>query len=163
MKKSLGKIISELRKENNMTQEELADRLGVSPQAVSKWENDVSCPDIGLLPDIAALFKVTTDFLLSVDSKETVVVEPEQPIDLNSLFLRIIVENPNDSVKINIPMRLVKLAVEIGMSMPQVSGNKALENLDFGKILSMVESGVQGKLMDIEMPNGTVSIYVEKR
>ncbi len=61
MNSSLGSRIAELRRKKNMTQEDLANALGVTPQAVSKWENDLSCPDITLLPDVARLFDVTTD------------------------------------------------------------------------------------------------------
>lgn len=63
---TMGKRIMNLRKQAGMTQEQLADRLGVSPQAVSKWENDVSCPDISTLPKLAEIFGVTTDVLLGV-------------------------------------------------------------------------------------------------
>ncbi|MFR7852724.1 MAG: helix-turn-helix domain-containing protein [Christensenellales bacterium] len=50
---TLGKRIMALRKAAGMTQEQVAERLGVSPQAVSKWENDVSCPDVTMIPRIA--------------------------------------------------------------------------------------------------------------
>ena len=53
MNQTLGSRIAELRRKKNMTQEELAAELGVTPQAVSKWENDLSCPDITLLPQLA--------------------------------------------------------------------------------------------------------------
>lgn len=117
MKNTIGKIIAELRKENGMTQEDLADKLGVSPQAVSKLENDISCPDILLLPVIAELFKVSVDYLLSVAPQDTVLIEPEQVKNLDDFFMRVIIENKNDTVKITIPMKLVKLAVEIGMAL----------------------------------------------
>ena len=55
-KTTLGQKIGSLRREKEWTQEELAEKLGVSAQAVSKWENDVSCPDIMLLPEISKLF-----------------------------------------------------------------------------------------------------------
>ena len=61
---SIGKRIMSLRKAAGMTQEQLAEKLGVTPQAVSKWENEVSCPDISLLPTLAGIFGVSTDSLL---------------------------------------------------------------------------------------------------
>lgn len=61
----LGEIIRKYRKENNLTQEEVAARLGVSAPAVNKWENGVSLPDIMLLSPIARLFGISTDQLLS--------------------------------------------------------------------------------------------------
>lgn len=60
----MGKHIAALRRAKGLTQDELAERLGVSPQAVSKWENDLSCPDIMLLPRLAKIFGVTVDELL---------------------------------------------------------------------------------------------------
>ncbi len=64
MNLKLAENIRRLRQEHGMTQNDLADRLGVSYQAVSRWENRSSYPDIELLPALAALFGVTVDFLL---------------------------------------------------------------------------------------------------
>lgn len=60
----INKQIAFLRKQKGMTQEELAAALGVTNQSVSKWENNVCCPDIQLLPQIAELFGVSADRLL---------------------------------------------------------------------------------------------------
>lgn len=67
MKITLDKNLRELRLAAEMTQEELAESLSVSPQTVSRWETGVSCPDLGLLPTIAAMFEVSVDELLGVD------------------------------------------------------------------------------------------------
>ena len=66
----IGKRIRELRSERLVTQEQLAVFLGVTPQAVSRWESQSSYPDIELLPAIADYFSVTTDELLGVRKKE---------------------------------------------------------------------------------------------
>ena len=73
MEKTLGTRIAALRKEKGLTQEELAEKLGVSSQAVSKWENDLSCPDIMLLPSLAKIFDTTVDELLSGKKEERTV------------------------------------------------------------------------------------------
>lgn len=65
---TFGKNIKELRLNNNMTQEKLAEILNISPQAVSRWETDAAMPDISLLPPLANLFTVTTDYLLCMDT-----------------------------------------------------------------------------------------------
>lgn len=57
----------ELRKYHELTQEQIAETLGVSSQAISKWECGTSYPDIEMLPIIANVFKVSTDYLLGVD------------------------------------------------------------------------------------------------
>ena len=60
-KETMGKRISDLRKGKGMTQEQLAQLLGVTPQAVSKTESEVSCPDMSILPQLAEALGVTTD------------------------------------------------------------------------------------------------------
>ncbi len=67
MEQTLGKRISTARKSLGLTQDQLAERLGVTAQAVSKWENDLSCPDITTLPRLAGIFGTTTDALLGID------------------------------------------------------------------------------------------------
>ena len=61
----IGETIRKYRKERNMTQEEMAKRLGVTPPAVNKWENGNSYPDIMLLAPIARLLDISVDTLLS--------------------------------------------------------------------------------------------------
>lgn len=67
----IGHKIKQLRSKASLTQEQLADRLGLSAQAVSKWENAVTMPDITLLPEIAEVFGISLDelFDLTVDQK----------------------------------------------------------------------------------------------
>lgn len=64
MEHTLGKRIMAARKKLGLTQDQLAERLSVTAQAVSKWENDQSCPDIAMLPKLAEIFGTTTDELL---------------------------------------------------------------------------------------------------
>ncbi len=72
MTETLGKRIMAHRKRLGLTQDALAEKLGITAQAVSKWENDLSCPDIAMLPRLAAIFGVTTDELLGAEPKATV-------------------------------------------------------------------------------------------
>lgn len=65
--KEIGTLLSKLRKERKMTQKEVAERLSVSPQAVSKWERGNGCPDVGLLSAISDLFGVAVERLLAGD------------------------------------------------------------------------------------------------
>ena len=70
MEETLGKRIVFHRKRLGLTQDALAELMGVTAQAVSKWENDQSCPDIGALPKLAEIFGISTDELLGVERKE---------------------------------------------------------------------------------------------
>ncbi len=77
MKLNLGNNIKKYRKEKDMTQEALAEYLGVSSQAVSRWENDTTYPDVELIPVLANLFGVSTDVLFDMKQtqKETAATE----------------------------------------------------------------------------------------
>ena len=77
-KATMGKRISDLRKQKGMTQEQLANLVGVTAQAVSKWENDLSCPDISILPQLADALGVTTDQLLGKEPLRLLSVEGEK-------------------------------------------------------------------------------------
>ncbi|MBO5258005.1 MAG: helix-turn-helix transcriptional regulator [Clostridia bacterium] len=67
MTQTIGQVIRRLRKERNFTQEELAEQLNISAQAVSKWENGTSMPDISQVVPLASVFGVTTDVLFGVE------------------------------------------------------------------------------------------------
>jgi len=64
---NIGETIKKLRKQKDMTQEQLAEYLNISPQAVSRWEINSTLPDITLVPMLANIFDVTTDMLFGVD------------------------------------------------------------------------------------------------
>lgn len=64
MKKTLGTMISSLRKDKGMTQLELAEIMGVTDKAVSKWERDLSCPDINSIPKLAEILEISVDDLM---------------------------------------------------------------------------------------------------
>lgn len=65
---SFGKMIAALRKENGMTQLDLAEKMGVTDKAVSKWERDLSYPDVNSIPKLAEIFGITVDELMQVKS-----------------------------------------------------------------------------------------------
>lgn len=67
---TIGEKISRLRKENNYTQEQLAERMGVSRQSVSKWESNIAYPETEKLIQLSELFGCTTDYLLKEDELE---------------------------------------------------------------------------------------------
>lgn len=67
-KQTLGQKIAELRKAKNMTQLELATKLNITDKAVSKWERDISCPDINTFPKLAEILEVSVDELLQANA-----------------------------------------------------------------------------------------------
>lgn len=73
-KQTFGGTIAKLRREKGMTQAELAEKMCVTDKAVSKWERDLSFPDVGTIPKLAQLFNVSTDELMMVKKDS-----PEKP------------------------------------------------------------------------------------
>lgn len=96
---TLGRRIARLRLAKTATQERLAKELNVSPQAVSKWENDINYPDISLLPDLARFLGVSVDELLSgadASAQESTSVQEStaEVVSIDSDKLEEIVEEP---------------------------------------------------------------------
>lgn len=91
MDQTLGRRIVSYRKRMELTQDQLAEKLGVTAQAVSKWENDLSCPDITMLPQLAAIFGISTDVLLGVAQEkvhEAQVVQPQAEEEEEGLHIQ---------------------------------------------------------------------------
>ncbi len=161
---NIGEKISFNRKSKGMTQEELAEKLGVSGQAVSKWENNLACPDIQLLVPLSKIFSITCDELLSNDSlKEVIFLSEDDRLDIKDLTLKVFIDSKDgDKVRINLPMQLVKIALEIGSKIPQIAYNKYLNNINFDEIILLVESGVIGKLVEVDGSDGDIiNVIVE--
>lgn len=128
-------------------------------------ETDISCPDIALLPELARLLGVSTDELLSGKKPENAMrlLPPEERKPLEEMLLRLVVDTAEgDKVRINLPMALVRMAVEFGMDMPQINGVDALRGVDLAQILRLVEQGAAGNLLEVETSDGdVVRIFVE--
>lgn len=154
---TLCEKIAEKRRVRGMTQEEVAEKLGVTSQAVSKWENNNSLPDITLLPAIADLFETTIDALMSRERSEVVSFVPEKtrkPID--EMFLHVQVLADDTKININLPLVIVKAFVAAPGQAPVLKfGNTDLSGLDFEAIIRMVEAGLIGKIVEIEQDDGT--------
>ena len=68
--KSIGETIASLRKKKGMTQNELAEKMNVTDKAVSKWERDLSCPDVNTISKLADVLDTSVDELLQAKNKE---------------------------------------------------------------------------------------------
>ena len=66
----IGKFIGEVRKEKNMTQNDLAEKMNVTDKAVSKWERNLSCPDVNSIPKLAEILDTTVEELINTQSKK---------------------------------------------------------------------------------------------
>ena len=165
METTLGKRIGMLRRQKGLKQDELADKLGVSPQAVSKWENDQTCPDISLLPELAKILEVSVDELLSGKQESAPVVQivPEtQRKDIRDMILRIVVDSADgDKVRVNLPIVLLQIAIDTGMAMPQINGSQAMQSIDWNQIMELIRQGAVGNLVEVESGGDFVRIFAE--
>ena len=118
-KQTLGMMIASLRKESGMTQLELAERMGVTDKAVSKWERDLSCPDVNTIPKLAETFGVSVDELMQV---KTETKENAEKKDLKPM--------------INMIMKGVALAMGVAVAvlsfLKQIDANSAMGMLGIG-------------------------------
>ena len=138
---NIGNNIAVLRKKKGITQEELANELGVSAQAVSKWENNSSCPDVSLLTKIADYFGVSVDALLRAQEDDIV----KSADDKKNIVIKIMQQNGKENV-VKVPFKFVKLGLNIG----------AMFGLDkdiSSKIVTLAESNVTD-IVNIDTENG---------
>jgi transcriptional regulator with XRE-family HTH domain len=162
MNNTLGKTIGELRRSKNMTQDRLAEQMDISGQAGSKWENDISCPDVLALPKLAKILGVSVDALLGVEEPrpDTQLLPIGERKDPHKMLLKINVDSSNgDKVRVNLPVALLKVALDIGIQLPQMSGSEALKSIDFAQIIALIDAGVIGKLIEVESADGD-SVYI---
>lgn len=174
---TLGQRIAYYRGLKNLKQNELADILGVSAQAVSKWENDISCPDISILPRLAQTLNVTIEELLTGAPKEPVVrqLTVEEQKQKKDRILRIIVDDleGGDKVRVNLPIALVRVGLEMGLNMNDMTSNKGeddgeksskmdmMKNINLEQLMRLIDEGAIGKLVEVESNDAHVEIFVE--
>lgn len=119
-KQTLGMMITALRKQMGMTQLELAEKMGVTDKAVSKWERDLSCPDVSSLPRLAEIFDVSVDELMHAKSK--------MPTESGA--------NVTDNI---LPLVFKALALAMGVGVTALS---ALKKLDSSTGLTLLGIGL---------------------
>lgn len=87
-KESMGMMIAAKRKELGMTQLELAEKMGVTDKAVSKWERELSYPDVNSLPKLAEIFGMSVDELMQIKTETVCTEEKQSPRSIISLILK---------------------------------------------------------------------------
>lgn len=183
---TFGEKLNSMRKNSGFTQEEVAVRLGISPQAVSKWENDLSCPDIMLLPEIAKLYGKSVDELLGTDdfneadAKESVIDNKiskqnaeikdsfsRKNVGNGKMFLKVNVITQNgDNINVRLPVTLLK-SVKGLLGSIKINNSSAdgidLSEIDFDMIFELIDSGVMGEIVNIVTQNGdNIKVYAER-
>lgn len=160
---TIGSRISQARKAKGFTQEQFSQMLDVTAQAVSKWENDVSCPDIQLLPKIAELLDMTTDELLTGKKGKHKEANQNADIDTSNLKVNINVTKPNQNpVNVSLPLSMIKKFAKIGNGISGIIGNGAIDSIKFDEILTLIENGATGEILNVVSEDNTnVSITIK--
>lgn len=160
MNESFGQRFLRLRKESKLTQEDVAKRLNITAQSVSKWENDNSYPDISLLNDIAEIFNITVDELLGREVRKTEILEEPARKDINKMILRIkVLSADGDKINVNLPVPIILACVNSESGKPNINLGNKLNGIDFDLIISMIEQGVVGTLVEIDSADGD-KVYI---
>ena len=154
--KTIGENISYFRKKNKLTQEELAEKLSVTSQAVSKWECDTSYPDITGMQALAKTLGVTIDELINGEQILPQINEaPKDQIDRRIVLIE--VQASDTTVTARFPVPFVNKAIENG-TLKKMIGEEAF--LHMGALKDMIDSGLTGPIINIENPNTIISIKV---
>lgn len=161
MKETFGQRFTRLRKEKEFTQDDIALKVNISPQAVSKWENDISMPDISILTELADILEISVDELLGRSSQKTVKLLEEK--DINKMVLKIkVLSTKGHKINMNLPIPLIKVCIETGIKLPQINNSQSLKDIDLSEIYKLVEQGVVGELLSVESSEGDrILIVVE--
>ena len=124
-KQTLGTRIAELRKEHAMTQLNLAEKMGVTDKAVSKWERDLSCPDVSSLPRLAEILEVSIDELMQTKPKSSSDDKKEKIRGIMSLILKVIPLAMGVSLLVLSAMKKIEMCIRDRCAAEEKRGNDA--------------------------------------
>ncbi len=168
-KLTLGRRIQALRKEAGLTQEALAEKMGITAQAVSKWENDLSCPDIMTLPLLCKVLHTTADTLLTGESAASAPSVPAKKPEELVVRMTIVTED-GDRFQVNLPFTVFRLTALHDMLSFTVSLDegevavddflRTLQDMDLKQLVRLIEDGARGVLADAGEGN-RLTIWVE--
>lgn len=159
--RTIGQNITFYRKKTGITQEKLAEICEITPQAVSKWENDLSCPDVTLLKRIARAFGVSVDMLLEEDENAVVDFVTEETAKGKLLKMRVV--DGEDRVMINLPIALMEIILknkELKNSI-HITDKDLMKSVDFEKVMELASLGIIGKILEVQSGSAFVEIWVE--
>lgn len=162
---TMGNRIAEFRKKKGLTQDQLAEQLGISAQAVSKWETDASCPDIGLIPQLSKILGISLNELFGMEPEQSIILVPESERKKpEQLLFKVIVDSADgDKVRVNLPFILIKALSGHTDKLPIQMGDLNLSELiDIDQLIAMAEAGLLGQFVEVDSADGDhIHVFVE--
>jgi len=154
---TIGQNIAYFRKQKKLTQEELAEKMSVTAQAVSKWECDTSYPDIIVMQALAKTLGVSVDNLLEGERAVAELCEASAEI-INRRIMLIRVDAGETHVTTRIPVNAVKKSIENGV-LKKIIGEEAFDQV--AGAFDMADDGFVGTLVEVDHEDTHVRITVE--
>ncbi len=163
MNKTIGNNIAKFRKNIGMTQSEMAEKLNVSVQAVSKWENDISYPDLERIGQLAEVLNTSAESI--INGKEDVPeTKLKSDIDFSKLLLLVNVNVKSDKsvdLTLRIPVELFLKARENGtINLLMGEFGEDLPESALDTVFEMITAGVVGPIVNINADNTSINIEV---
>ena len=155
MKNSIGQNIAYYRKKLGMTQEELSEKMNVTAQAVSKWENDILYPDLECIGRLAKALDITVNNIIDGEEAQPVVRLAESD-DISNRILLIKVKDPKDNVSVRIPIALINQPGFEEWFGENIAGNDPSASA----AIELIKRGTIGEIVNVETDDTTVKIEV---
>lgn len=157
---TIGQNIAELRKKKGLTQEELAEKMCVTAQAVSKWERDVSYPDVTALSELAKVLGVSVAAIIEGEHS----VPELKEADADAIARRVVCikvhVGPDMDMKVQFPVTALKKMMDNGVLKQMIDDEE-----DYSQISSVLESAVEmgcvGPIVNVDANGTQVRISVE--
>ena len=153
---TIGQNIAYFRKQKNLTQEELAEKMSVTAQAVSKWECDTSYPDITVMQTLARTLGVSVESLL--EGERPVAELCEAPAEaINRRIVLIQIDTDETHVTTRFPVNAAKKAIENGV-LKKIVGEDAFDQVV--SMFGMVDEGFIGTLVEVNHDDDDEHVHV---
>ena len=157
IRNNIGQNIAYFRIQKKMTQEELAEKMSVTAQAVSKWECDTSYPDITAIKTLSKVLGVTpTELINGIQHSAEIKDASQEMIDRRIVCIEVQVDETK--IVTRFPVPVIKKAMENG-TLESLVGKDAYSQVV--GILEMIDSGITGRLVDVNSPEVQTTITVE--
>ena len=158
MKEFIGEHIAYYRKKAGMTQEQLSEKMGVTAQAVSKWENGLTCPDLDSVARLSEILGVSVEQLVHGDAAVPSVSVVETPqVGRRVLCIQVQTKTPEVfNVTVRFPVELILKAYEMGC-LESLVGDEACF---VEQAIEMIRQGAIGSLVDVETEETVCKIEV---